>query len=95
MKLFNRLWKSAPTCTHNNSTAVRSEIGHDAGRRYYWTCSKCGAKVYIEDRKGNAEVLVREHQVERSLDSRRQTQSDIDDRRNSTARDSVRLPLPE
>jgi phage terminase large subunit GpA-like protein len=54
MKLFDRLWRSAPTCTHSKSTAVRSEIGHNTVRRYYWFCGRCGEKVYIQDWKGNA-----------------------------------------
>src|SRR5271165_2868546 len=54
MKLFDRLWRSAPTCTHSNSTAVRSEIGHNAIRRYYWFCGRCGEKVYVQDWKGKA-----------------------------------------
>ena len=45
-RLFFRLWKSPPKCIHNNTTAVRSEIGHDAVRLYYWICSKCGEKAY-------------------------------------------------
>jgi|GEM_PF-6868086 len=55
MRLFDHLWRHAPTCTHTNSTAVRSEIGHNAIRRYYWFCSRCGEKVYIQDWKGNAD----------------------------------------
>lgn len=49
MKLFDRLWRSAPTCTHNNSTAIRSEIGHNGVRRYYWLCGRCGEKAHIRD----------------------------------------------
>ena len=45
-KLFSRLWKSPPKCIHNKTTAIRSELGHDAVRRYYWVCSKCGERVY-------------------------------------------------
>jgi phage terminase large subunit GpA-like protein len=55
MKLFDRLWKSAPTCAHDNSTAVCSEIGHNAVRRYYWFCDRCGEKVYIQNWKGNVD----------------------------------------
>jgi ribosomal protein S27AE len=58
MKLFDRLWRSAPTCAHNNSTAVHSEIGHDAVRRYYWFCGKCGERVYINDWQRNADIHV-------------------------------------
>ena len=57
MHLFDRLWNNAPACIHHQSTPDRSEIGHNALRRYYWVCSNCGAKVYIEDWKGNTEVL--------------------------------------
>ena len=46
MRIFDHLWKSTTKCIHNDSTAVRSELGHDAVRRYYWICSKCGEKVY-------------------------------------------------
>ena len=55
MKLFDRLWRNTPTCNHGNSTAVRSEIGHNTVRRYYWFCGRCGEKVYIQDWKGNAD----------------------------------------
>jgi ribosomal protein S27AE len=56
MKLFYRLWrKNTPNCTHSSSTAVRSEIGHNAVRRYHWFCGRCGEKVYVQDWKGNAE----------------------------------------
>ena len=55
MKLFGRLWRNTPTCNHGNSTAVRSEIGHNAVRRYYWFCGRCGEKVYVQDWKGNAD----------------------------------------
>lgn len=58
MKLFDRLWKSAATCTYDNSAAVRSEIGHDAVRRYYWVRSKCGEKVYIRDWTEMSTVLL-------------------------------------
>ena len=44
MKLFDRLWRSAPTCTHSKSTAARSEIGHSTVRRYYWLCGRCWQK---------------------------------------------------
>ena len=55
MKLFDHLWRRAATCTHNTSTVVRSEIGHNAIRRYYWLCGRCGEKVYIQYSEGNAE----------------------------------------
>ena len=55
MKLFDRLWRNTPTRTHSSSTAVRSEIGHNAIRRYYWFCGRCGEKVYVQDWKGNAD----------------------------------------
>jgi len=45
-KLFSYLWKSPPECIHNKTAAIRSELGHDAVRRYYWVCSKCGERVY-------------------------------------------------
>ena len=57
MKLFDRLWRSAPPCTHNNLPSVGSEIGHNATRRYYWFCSRCGEKVYIQDREGRADSV--------------------------------------
>lgn len=59
MHLFDRPWKNATACINHQSSPVRSEIGHNALRRYYWVCSSCGAKVYIEDWKGNTEVLWR------------------------------------
>ena len=55
MKLFDHLWGGSPMCAHNNSTAFRSEIGHDAIRRYYWICARCGEKVYVQDWKGNVD----------------------------------------
>ena len=55
MKLFDHLLRHSPTCAHNNSSAYHSEIGHDAIRRYYWFCSRCGEKVYIQYSKGNVE----------------------------------------
>ena len=55
MKLFDRLRRNPRTCTHSKSTAVRSEIGANTVRRYYWFCGRCGEKVYIQDWKGNAE----------------------------------------
>ena len=57
MNLFDRLWRNTPICTHNNSSAVSSEIGHTAVRRYYWFCGRCGEKVYIQDWKINADGI--------------------------------------
>ena len=58
VELLSRLWKSPPKCIHNNTTAVRSEIGHDAVRRYYWICSKCGEKVYTRIGQGTPTVFL-------------------------------------
>jgi len=57
MNLFHRLFCCAPPCCHKQSAQPQSEIGHNAVRRYYWICSGCGAKVYVEDWKGNAQVI--------------------------------------
>jgi len=54
MDLFHRLYRCAHPCCHKQSAQPLSEIKHNAIRRYYWVCSRCGAKVYIEDWKGNA-----------------------------------------
>jgi hypothetical protein len=57
MKLFRCLRGRAPKCTHDNSSAVWSEIGHDAVRRYYWICRRCGDRVYVDNWKANAGSL--------------------------------------
>jgi hypothetical protein len=59
MRLFDHLWGHAPTCTHNDSAALRSEIGHDANRRYYWFCGRCGNKVYVQSWNGHADGVSR------------------------------------
>lgn len=57
MNLFKRLLKISPACIHDQSVPAQSEIGHNAVRRYYWICNKCGAKIYIEDFRVNAKFL--------------------------------------
>ena len=55
MKLLAYLWRNAPTCNHDSETAVRSEIGHNGVRSYYWFCGRCGKKVYVQDWHGHAD----------------------------------------
>jgi len=55
MKLVGRLRHRVFGCCHQQSALPQSEIGHDTLRHYFWVCGKCGARVYIEDWKSNAE----------------------------------------
>jgi hypothetical protein len=55
MKLFDRLLRRSSACCHNNSTPAFSEIGHNAVRRYYWFCSRCGKKIFVNERVGETD----------------------------------------
>ena len=57
MNLFKRRPKIALACIHDHSIYAQSEIGHDAVRRYYWICSKCGEKVYTRIGQGTPTVF--------------------------------------
>ena len=54
-RLFSRLWKGPPEGIYNNTTAVRSELGHDAVLRYYWGPQQMPRKSVHQDWTGNTE----------------------------------------
>ena len=57
-RLFSRLWKSSPKCIHNNSTAVRSELGMMLFGVTTGVCSKCREKVYTRIGQGIPRVFL-------------------------------------